>query len=336
MQIGERIFRQMKQKNAGNAGCINEFLCKICREMIRQDARIDLSSVYSRGDNMTNNGYEKYHTHITAEKKRFDFNLPEVWRYRDLIILFTKRSFKLIYKQTVLGPAWILLNPILSSLMYTIVFGRIAGMSSDGVPQLLFYLSGTAIWTMFSTTLVKNAATFTANAAVFGKVYFPRLTMPLSIVLSSIIQFFMQFILVLILLVFYMIKGSVHPSPLAFVMIPLILVQLGLMGLGFGIIISSLTTKYRDLQMLVNLGVSLWMYITPVVYPMSQITNDLLKIAVKINPVSMPVELFRYYLLGVGEPDFLFYGISWAVTFVVLFIGISIFNKVEKTFVDTV
>lgn len=284
---------------------------------------------------MTNSGYEKYHTHITAEKKRFDFNLPEVWRYRDLIVLFTKRNFKLIYKQTVLGPLWILINPILSSLMYMVVFGRIAKLGSDGVPQILFYLSGTAVWTMFSSTLARNAATFTANSAVFSKVYFPRMTMPLSTVLSSFIQFFIQLILVLILLIYYSIKGSVHPDLLALVMIPVILIQLGLLGLGFGIIISSLTTKYRDLQHLVALGVSLWMYITPVVYPLSEV-NGLLKTAVMCNPVSMPVELFRYYLLGVGHPDYLFYGISWAVTVLVLFIGISIFNKVEKTFVDTV
>lgn len=284
---------------------------------------------------MTDSGYEKYHSHITAERKRLDLDLPEVWRYRDLIILFTKRNFKLIYKQTVLGPLWIVLNPLLSSLMYMVVFGRIAKLGSDGVPQMLFYLSGTAVWTMFSSTLVRNAATFTSNAAVFSKVYFPRLTMPVSTVLSSFIQFLIQFIMVFILLVYYTIKGSVHPNPLALVMIPVILIQLGLLGLGFGIIISSLTTKYRDLQLLVGLGVSLWMYITPVVYPLSQV-GGVLKTAVKCNPVSMPVELFKYYLLGVGEPDFLFYGISWAVTIVVLIIGISIFNKVEKTFVDTV
>ena len=285
---------------------------------------------------MTDLGYEKYHTHITASKKRFEFNLKEVWRYKDLIILFTKKSFKLKYKQTILGPLWILLQPVISSLMYMIVFGRIARLGSDGIPQTLFYLSSTTIWSLFSTTLSLNANTFIQNANVFSKVYFPRLTMPLSTALSAVIQFFVQFILVVILLLYYVLKGEVQPNILGVVMIPIILIQLGMLGLGFGIIISSVTTKYRDLQLLVSFGVSLWMYVTPVVYPMSQIENESLKTAVMLNPVSMPIEMFRYFLLGVGHPDYLFYGVSWITTIVVLFIGISIFNTVEKTFVDTV
>jgi len=285
---------------------------------------------------MTNLGYEKYHTHITASNKKFEFNLKEVWRYKDLIILFTKKSFKLKYKQTILGPLWILLQPVISSLMYMIVFGRIAGLGSDGIPQTLFYLSSTTIWSLFSTTLSLNANTFIQNANVFSKVYFPRLTMPLSTALSAVIQFFVQFILVVILLLYYVLKGEVQPNIIGVVMIPIILIQLGMLGLGFGIIISSVTTKYRDLQLLVSFGVSLWMYVTPVVYPMSQIENESLKTAVMLNPVSMPIEMFRYFLLGVGHPDYLFYGVSWITTIVVLFIGISIFNTVEKTFVDTV
>lgn len=285
---------------------------------------------------MSDSNYEKYHTHITAEKKLFDFNLQEVWKYKDLIILFTKKNFKLIYKQTILGPLWIILQPIISSFLYTIVFGKIAGLSSDGVPQVLFYLLSSTIWAMFSTTLIQNAETFTNNAPIFSKVYFPRLTMPISTALSSIIHFFVQFILVIILLSYYAFKGIVHPNILAIVMIPAILIQLSLLGLGFGIIISSMTTRYRDLKLLVGFGVSLWMYITPVVYPMSQIENEVLKTAVMINPVSMPIEMFRYFLFGVGQPNYVYYAISWIVTIIVLLIGISIFNKVEKTFVDTV
>ncbi len=285
---------------------------------------------------MDNNGYQKYHTHITGERKRFQFNLKEVWQYKDLIWLFTKREFVVKYKQTVLGPLWLFLTPLISSLMYMIVFGRIAGLGTDGVPQILFYLSGTAVWNIFSSTLTTNSNTFISNAGVFGKVYFPRLTMPISTVLSSFFQFFIQMILVVVLLVIYIIKGAVHPNYLFWLMIPVILVQLGILGLGFGIIISSLTTKYRDLALLVTFGVQLWMYITPVVYPLSQVGDGVLKTVYMLNPVCMPIEMFRYSLLGVGQPNYLFYGISWAVTIVVLFIGISIFNKVEKTFVDTV
>lgn len=280
--------------------------------------------------------YEKYHTHIEANNKKLGLNIKEVWNYKDLIWLFTKKNFKLIYKQTVLGPLWIILTPIISSLMYLLIFGKIAKLGSDGVPQILFYLSGTAIWNMFSSTLTQNANTFVQNANVFSKVYFPRLTMPVSTVISSVIQFLVQSILVVILLVYFVIRGEVHPNYAYWFMIPIILIQLGMLGLGFGIIISSLTTKYRDLTLLVAFGVQLWMYGTPVVYPLSQISNKVLKTIIMINPVSMPIEMFRYSLFGVGELHYFYYGLSWVIAIVVLIIGILIFNKVEKTFVDTV
>ena len=283
-----------------------------------------------------NTSYEKYHTHITSKNKRFSLNLGEVWKYKDLIWLFTKKNFKLIYKQTVLGPAWIVLNPVISSLIYMVVFGMIAGLSTAGVPGILFYLSSTAVWTLFSTSLTNNASTFTQNANVFGKVYFPRLTMPISTVISSVIQFGVQMILVLILLAYFTITGEVHPNWIAWVVLPFVLIQLGALGLGFGIIISSMTTKYRDLALLVTFGVQLWMYATPVVYPLSQLGEGTLKTIIMINPVTMPVEVFRYAVLGVGTIDPLFIGISIAVTIVVLLFGISIFNRVEKTFMDTV
>lgn len=283
-----------------------------------------------------NTSYEKYHTHITSKNKRFSLNLGEVWKYKDLIWLFTKKNFKLIYKQTVLGPAWIVLNPVISSLIYMVVFGMIAGLSTAGVPGILFYLSSTAVWTLFSTSLTNNASTFTQNANVFGKVYFPRLTMPISTVISSVIQFGVQMILVLILLAYFTITGEVHPNWITWVVLPFVLIQLGALGLGFGIIISSMTTKYRDLALLVTFGVQLWMYATPVVYPLSQLGEGTLKTIIMINPVTMPVEVFRYALLGVGTIDPLFIGISIAVTIVVLLFGISIFNRVEKTFMDTV
>ena len=265
-----------------------------------------------------------------------DLNLKEVWRYRDLILLFTKRTFTLTYKQTILGPAWIFLNPLISSFIYAFVFGGIAGIGTDGVPQLLFYLCSNAIWIFFSGCVTKNASTFTANAGVFGKVYFPRLTIPVSNVLASVIQFFVQMILVLIFLVYYVIMGQVHPHWACWPLIPLELIHLGLLGLGCGIIISSLTTKYRDLAILVTFGVQLWMYATPIVYPMSQLGDGLMKTILMINPVTAPVEVIRYAILGQGAimPGYL--ALSWVLTLAVVIIGVMIFNKVEKTFMDTV
>ena len=278
----------------------------------------------------------KYSKLITSEHKWMNLNLKEVWTYRDLIWLFTKRSFVVTYKQTILGPAWIFLNPLISALMYAFVFGGIAGIETDGVPELLFYLGGNAIWHFFSTSLTKNANTFVANANVFGKVYFPRLTIPISNVLSSVVQFGVQMLLVLLFLVYYVATGAVSPNWEAWLLIPVVLLHLGLLGLGFGVIISSMTTKYRDLSILVGFGVSLWMYITPIVYPMSTLSDGLMKTLLMINPVTQPVELFRYALLGVGTVDWTFYGLSWALTIVVTLLGIMIFNKVEKTFMDTV
>lgn len=284
--------------------------------------------------NITN--AEKYHTHITSKKKWFDLNLKEVWKYRDLIILFTKRNFALRYKQTILGPIWIFLNPFLTSVMYTIVFGNIAKIGTDGIPHILFYMTSNAIWAYFASTINRNASTFTSNAGVFGKVYFPRLTVPISNILSAAIQFGIQMIMVGFFLVYYLSIGAVSPNWAAWLLIPVILLHLGIMGMGFGIIISSLTTKYRDLGILVSFGVQLWMYGTPIVYPLSQISDGLLKTMIVINPASAPIELFRYAVLGEGAvmPQFLV--LSWIVTIIVIVFGIMIFSRVEKTFMDTV
>lgn len=277
-----------------------------------------------------------YHTHISSKHRWFDLNLKEVWLYRDLIVLFTRRTFVLTYKQTVLGPAWIFLNPLISSIIYAFVFGGIAGIGTDGIPQILFYLCSNAIWIFFSSSVTKNAQTFTANAGVFGKVYFPRLAVPVSNVLASIIQFFVQMILVLVFLAYYVICGQVHPHWEAWLLIPVVLLHLGLLGLGCGIIISSLTTKYRDLAILVTFGVQLWMYATPIVYPLSQLGDGWMKTILLINPVTAPAEVFRYAVLGQGTimPQYL--ALSWAITIVVVVVGVMIFNKVEKTFMDTV
>ena len=278
----------------------------------------------------------QHHTHITSRHRVFDLNLREVWKYRDLILLFTKRSFVITYKQTILGPAWIFLNPLISSLVYAFVFGGIAGISTDGIPQMLFYLCSNAIWIYFSSGLTKNATVFTANSNVFGKVYFPRLTMPIANVLESVIQFGVQMILVLLFMAFYLVRGAVAPNWWAWLLIPVVLLHLGLLSLGCGIIISSLTTKYRDLSIVVTFGIQLWMYATPIVYPMSQLSGGFMETVLKINPVTAPVELFRYAVLGQGTVSWPSYGLSWAITLIVVFVGIMIFNHVEKTFMDTV
>lgn len=277
-----------------------------------------------------------YHVIINSQHNLFSLNLDEVWRYRDLIIMFTKRSFTLTYKQTILGPIWIFLNPFLTSIMYTLVFGRIAGIGTDGIPKLLFYLSSNAIWIYFSTSVTRNANTFTSNANVFGKIYFPRLTVPLSNVLSAIIQFSIQMLMVTAFLLYYVYIGQIHPNWWAWLLIPGILVHLGMLGLGFGILISSLTTKYRDLSILVSFGVQLWMYASPVVYPFSQLGGSQLANLVLINPATPPIELFRYAFLGQGMHDIRFLLLSWAITIIVFLLGVIVFNKTEKTFMDTV
>ena len=279
---------------------------------------------------------KKRHIHISSKHKWFDLKLKEVWQYRDLIWLFTKRSFTVSYKQTILGPAWLFINPIITSLIYAFVFGGIAGIGTDGVPQILFYMSGTAMWSFFSSSLSSNASTFTANAGLFGKVYFPRMVKPVSNVFSAVIRFLIQFLMVLAFLVFFVIRGEVSPNWWAFSLIPLILIHLGLMGMGFGIIISSMTTKYRDLSVLVGFGLSLWMYATPVVYPLSTLGDGWMKTVLLINPVTMPVEIYRYALVGKGTIEPLYLAVSCIITIVAVLIGIIIFNKVERTFMDTV
>ena len=279
---------------------------------------------------------QKYHTHITSHRRWFELNLKEVWQYRDLIILFTRRNFTVRYKQTVLGPAWLFINPIISSLIYTFIFGGIAKIGTEGVPQILFYMSGNAIWTYFSTCVTKNASTFTSNANVFGKVYFPRLTMPISNMLTSGIEFCIQMLMVLVFMVYYLIAGAVDPHWIVWTLVPIVLLHLGMMGLGVGIIISSLTKKYRDLSILVGFGVQLWMYITPVVYPLSQAGESVFKTWLLLNPVTAPVEVFRYAILGQGT--IVPWALAWSAffTLVVVIFGIMIFNRVEKTFMDTV
>ena len=277
-----------------------------------------------------------YHIHISSNHKWMNLNLKEVWQYRDLIYLFTKRNFVVSYKQTILGPAWIFLTPLFSSIVQAFVFGGNAGIATDGVPMMLFYLCSNAIWAFFSSCLLQNASTFTANAYVFGKVYFPRLTTPISNVLSSMIRFVIQMILVMGFMVYFLLQGAVSPNWGAWVMVPVELVHLGILGMGFGIIVSSMTTKYRDLTVLVDFGVQAWMYLTPIVYPLSTVTEGWMRNLLMINPVTSAVEMMRYAILGKGTLDMGFYSLSWGVTLVVAVLGIMIFNKVERNFMDTV
>jgi lipopolysaccharide transport system permease protein len=276
------------------------------------------------------------HTHISASHRWFDLNLKEVWRYRDLILLFTRRSFAVAYKQTILGPLWLFINPFFTSVVYMVLFGNIARLSTDGIPQILFYLSGTAIWGLFSSCLTNNANTFTANANLFGKIYFPRLTVPISNMLSAMIRLGISMLLVLLLLVYYCLRGAVKPHWICWPLLPLLLVWIGLIGMECGILISSVTTKYRDLSVLVSFGVTLWMYGTPVVYPLSQLPESWLRTLVELNPVTAPVELFRYIILGQGTVDVQGIVFSLLFTFLVGMLAILVFNKVERTFIDTV
>ena len=281
---------------------------------------------------------KQYHVHYSPAKGWARVDFAELWRYKDLIWLFVKRDFTVMYKQTILGPAWVLINPLLSAAMYTVMFGVIAKLPTDGVPQALFYLAGTALWGFFAACINRVSATFTSNSAIFSKVYFPRLTMPISTMLSAFINFVLQFIMFFGLLLFYTAKSQVHPNWAYMPLTLLLLAQVGLLGLGCGIIVSSLTTRYRDLMVVVGFGVQLWMYGTPVGYPLSMIDgmNRVLHVAMVLNPMTAPMETFRFIFFGTGQVTLRLWAVSLVWTVVLLALGLSLFSKVEKTFVDTV
>lgn len=279
---------------------------------------------------------QAYHIHISSNHRWFDINLKEIWQYRDLILLFTKRDFTLRYKQTILGPIWIFLNPFLTSVVYAFMFGGIAGISTDSVPQILFYLCSNALWGMFSECLNKNSSTFVANAAVFGKVYFPRITVAIANAFSAIIRFGIQMIMVVLVLIYYVYKGQVQPNWSTFIFIPAVLLQLAILGTGIGILVSSITTKYRDLLNVVGFIVSLMMYAAPIVYPLSQLQTEWMQVVVLLNPVTASVELFRYAVLGKGTVVLASITLSWIITITVMLFGIIVFSRVEKNFMDTV
>jgi len=272
---------------------------------------------------------------IVPERKWYELNLREVFRYKDLIFLFVKRSFTSQYKQTILGPLWFIINPLLTSFISTIIFGNIAGIQSDGVPYFLFYLCGYTLWNYFASCVTTASSTFVTNANIMGKVYFPRLTMPISSVIFSAINMLVIFVMSIITIVVYVIAGyEIHTNFLV-VIIPVLMIQTAILGLGTGIIVSSLTTKYRDLTILVGFGLNLWMYLTPVVYPISEV-KGILRTLILINPMSAIVQNYRYALLGVGSFESFYWGVSLVMTAIIFMIGALLFNKVEGTFMDTV
>lgn len=278
----------------------------------------------------------EYTTVIKPKNKLFEVDFKEIWRYRDLLTMFVKRDIITQYKQTILGPAWYFIQPALTTVMYMVVFGGIAGISTDGLPQPLFYLAGIVLWQYFSDCINKTSATFTTNQHIFGKVYFPRLISPLSNVVSNLLRMGIQFLLFVFVYVYYIIIGvSVAPNIYA-LLLPVLIMMLAGLSLGFGIIISSMTTKYRDLTILFTFVVQLWMYATPVIFPMSTITNETLRLAMSLNPLTSIFEAFKYGMLGVGEFSWWQLGYSLCFMVVLLAIGVVVFNKVQRSFMDTV
>lgn len=278
---------------------------------------------------------DTYTTHIKSKTGWFDIDLKELYQYRDLIFLFFKRNYTTKYKQTILGPLWLVLNPLLTVTLYALVFGNLAGLSTDETPQFVFYLCSNSLWTFFSTSLTQTSSTFTSNSAIMGKVYFPRLVMPISSVLTGMLDLIIQIGMLVVIMVGYAVTGFHFELDSGILLAPVLIFQTGLLGLGCGIIIAALTTKYRDLVVLVGFGVQLWMYATPVVYTSSIIPEKYLGIYM-LNPMSPIMECWRNVVIGAGTFHGGYWGISWFITLAVVFVGVILFSKIEKTFMDTV
>ena len=275
---------------------------------------------------------------LEPRNKWYSLRLSELLRFKDLLFLFVRRDFVSVYKQTILGPVWFFIQPIITAITFSIIFGTLAEISTDGVPQLLFYMCGITLWNYFSDTLLKTSDTFTANASIFGKVYFPRLIMPLSVVISNLVKLGIQLLLFIIVWIYYYTKGeNIHPNS-TLILVPFLILLMGILGLAFGIIISSMTTKYRDLKFLISFGVQLLMYGSPIVFPLSMVSANYpqLKIFLLANPITSIIETFKYAFLGVGVFNWYYLLYSLVFTIVLFFIGIIVFNKVEKSFTDTV
>tara|TARA_B110001452_G_C15231598_1_gene426605 strand:- start:803 stop:1645 length:843 start_codon:yes stop_codon:yes gene_type:complete len=275
---------------------------------------------------------------ILPKKNLLDVNLKEIWDYKDLLFLFVRRDFVSTYKQTVLGPLWFIIQPIFTTLIFTLIFGKLASIPTDNLPPILFYMCGITCWNYFAECLTKTSNTFTSNSNIFGKVYFPRLVVPISIILSNLIKFFIQGLIFIIILIYYHFSGAnVHPNKIILVLPILLLLMAGL-GLGFGILISSLTTKYRDFQFLVAFGVQLFMYATPIVYPLSLANEKLGSFSwiAYCNPMSSIVEAMKFAFLGQGEFSLTHLSYSFLFMITLLIVGVITFNKVEQNFMDTV
>jgi lipopolysaccharide transport system permease protein len=273
---------------------------------------------------------------IEPQRGLLDLRLGELWRYRDLVLLFVRRDFVAVYKQTILGPLWYLIQPLLTALTFTVIFGNIAGLPTDDLPQFLFYMSGTVVWGYFAECLNKTSNTFVQNANLFGKVYFPRMAVPVSILISNLVTFVIQFALFLVFVLYFIARGTdIQPNWLWIALSPVLVLMMAGLGLGFGVIISSLTTKYRDLRFLVTFGVQLLMYATPVIYPVSSIPARFQWI-ILANPMTPVVEAFRYAFLGAGTVDVGHLLYSFGFMLAVVALGSVVFNRVEQTFMDTV
>lgn len=284
---------------------------------------------------------QKWDTIIRPRRGWFDLDVADLFRYRDLILLMVKRNFTVLYKQTILGPAWVVIQPLLTTLVFTVIFGQVAGLPTDGVPKFLFYMGGNVCWQYFSSCLVNTSGTFIQNSNLFGKVYFPRLCVPIATIITQLINFLVQFMLFIGILAFIVLTGNggaIHPNWRLIALTPFLLLQLGVLGLGFGIIVSALTTKYRDLAMLVSFGVHLWMYATPVTYSTSMIAGKFpgMMGLYMLNPITPVIELFRAAYLGTAVYSYSYNLQSVIVTLAVLTVGVLLFSQIEKTFMDTV
>ena len=284
---------------------------------------------------------QKWDTVIRPKRGWFDLDIRDLFRYRDLILLMVKRNFTVLYKQTVLGPAWVVIQPLMTTLVFTIIFGKVAGLPTDGMPSFVFYMAGNVCWNYFQSCLVNTSNTFIKNSDLFGKVYYPRLCVPFATVITELINFLVQFALFIIVVLYYAVRlrsSPVTPNWQLIALTPLMLLQLGLLGLGFGIIVSALTTKYRDLAMLVSFGVHLWMYATPVTYSTSMIADKYPQMMgiYMLNPITPVIELFRNAYLGTEIYSYGYYLNSILVTLAVFFLGVVLFSRIEKTFMDTV
>ena len=278
---------------------------------------------------------EKWDTIITSKAPLFDFRLGEVWRYRDLLVLFVKRDIAQVYKQTILGPLWFFIQPFITTIVFTVIFGNLAEISTDGIPPVLFYLAGITFWNFFAEALSKSSTVFRDNANIFGKVYFSRLVLPLSFVMNSFVKFCIQLLMFIIVYVYFMsVNDAVRPNAMALLFPVLVIITAGL-AFGFGLLITSMTAKYRDLYFLIQFGIQLWFFATPVVYPLSEVDPEN-RIYAILNPMAAVVETFKYGFTGVGTFEWSYLAYSAGFMVFIVLLGILLFNKIEKTFVDII